>query len=307
MAGNLMTPVKMPDGTTCYSGANCKKHGFLTHLKAKIDNLSTTNENPQPKISNPSRQPHATLQDTNYVRKGLNTPNEESPLLQQLNYEGVTRRNTLTDEENGLLGWYSSLGYEGVNLYNRDGEQGIINYVNSFREGTFHDKKETITKYMEKYVDTTKKLDAILRKSGRRNRNRRILYRSVTIPENSTPQEYAATHYSVGSTVTDNGYASTSVDPDTMLLFNTHKEDRKIVFEILTSKGTAIHHPKRSPIPALNVEREVLLPRQMKYKVINVITARYTSSYPNGRPENENYTEAKAQADYTVVQLEEIQ
>lgn len=140
-----------------------------------------------------------------------------------------------------------------------------------------------------------------------------VLYRSVRVwsptgAEVTSAGErkaWLAEHYPVGKVVTAKTYTSTSADSDFMLAQARRRPSQLVVQEILTSKGLPLDRSADTGnIQAL--EREVLLPRNMKFEVVNTTTAKFEAS--GHAPEGPTWVAGRTPAEkrYTVVQLREV-
>lgn len=335
----MTTGKRMPDGTICWTGPACRKHGhfFTKNIFRKV-RLSTKN-NPTSKQT--ARQAEETLelnqiygQLYNYLmktappvfeneehkpetstRQGLNGTDKTK--INQLNLEALQVRMEITDEEKQTLTHYQS-SYEFVNAYLREGETGI-NKLGYLRRTSPHPTKpdsvseETLEKYVEMAKSRIAGLDSVLKQHARKAKNTQILYRAFFLTTDAgtyhqTPQQYAKENYRIGQIIEEKSYLSTSNDSDYMLKYNPHLYDKQIVFEIKTNKGLVLHNPAETIGSIGAEERETLLPRGMKYKVTNITEATYKTTYSNeatekARKRNSHLEEQKT---FTVIQLEEI-
>lgn len=125
----------------------------------------------------------------------------------------------------------------------------------------------------------------------------KMLYRAIELPysaaETMTPNKYAKSVYSVGDEFQDLGFVSTSADSDFMLKFAAPRYAKRphIVYEILAHKGLPILEAGDQKIPyrtgGLNLqgyEKEVLLERGSRFKVVNIKNVMFQHSYDEDIP-----------------------
>lgn len=331
----------MPDGSICWTGAKCRRHGayFTKNPLKKNTQQRELNKNPETHLDKWEAELRAqankiygtiyenlletgqltyeeeTFQNSRNIRKGLNGENKTK--LNHLDGEAIQVRMELTKEEKDTLSHYQS-SYEFVNAYLRNGREGI-NSLTYLQRTSPHPTKpntvadETLDRYEQMAKDRITALDDTLAQHARRNTNNQILYRAFFLTEEAgtgtqTPQEYVETNYPVGKTIEDKGYMSTTNDSDYMLNYNPQLYEKQIVFEIKTNKGTVLHNPAEYGGSIGAHERETLLPRGMRYKVVNVTQAKYQTTYSEEEIEKARRRNSKTQKQqtFTVVQLEEI-
>ena len=332
---------RMPDGSVCWTGSSCRRHGayFTKNPLKKLAQTKELNKEPQtPKEkfeaeyrnhinkiyshiydnllkTGELKYEEEDFQNSRNIRRGLN--GDDKTKLNQLDGEAIQVRMEMTQEEKDTLSHYQS-SYEFVNAYLRNGREGI-NSLTYLQRSSPHPTKpntvsdETLDRYEEMAKERILKLDDTLTIHSRKNTNNQILYRAFFLTEEAgtshlTPQEYVETHYPIGKTIEDKGYMSTTNDSDYMLNYNPHLYEKQIVFEIKTSKGTVLHNPAESSGSIGASERETLLPRGMKYKVINITKAKYQTTYNDEDIQKAKRRNSKIQKQqmFTVVQLEEI-
>lgn len=284
----------MPDGTTCYSGPTCKKHGFLTELKTIIQNIDDSVN----KKSNYVPQNITDAKPSNRSRiKGDNHLEEKNDIHKQLDEEAKYRDEVLSYEQNQNLRHYvSSYGY--INKFLTHKKEGIIDYLNTtFSSGSYGKDKTQIDRYMVMAQDRVDALDDVFKTYKRPERNVRALYRKVSVNGKHK--------HIVGETFVWKGFMSTSVDPDAVLAFEPeNNKQNHIVYEIFTKEGVPVHKHDSHASSAGHAEREVLLNRGSRFTVKNIREVKFVSSYPNGKPTNHSmYRNAQKSATYTVVQL----
>lgn len=249
--------------------------------------------------------PDSTLPANNRVRYGLNNPETPSQLLSQLDSEGALFYLSLTDDEASAISQYTGHAHEYVNAYHREGPAGVENYVrNRYSPSVVPHNEDTFNQYVSYATSATKNLDSIFAKHERINNNKRVLYRAQHVK--GEVNAWLDKNIKVGETYSDKAYVSTSLDSDYVLVHGGKEPEQTVVFEILTNKGIPIHNPKSSPGNVSYAEREVLLNRESKFKVVNVTTATYKTTWPEGKPKGHSaYKDALPKTRFTVVQLVE--
>lgn len=334
---------KMPDGTICWTGPACKRHGVFFKKTRNLLGKTSYVVKDIPEKNKPKdvdewmqqmlaekhklyteiyerTQNSVTFEDQNFTpanksRKGIN--NENSDGLKQIDSESIQLRMEAEKEDQDVLSHYQS-SYEFVNAYLRSGSEGI-NSLEYLQRTSPHPTKpdtvsdETLDRYVGMANERIEKLDSVLKNYARKNTNAQILHRALFVleennPNKLTPQEFIAENYPVGKVIEEKSYLSTSLDSDYMLAYNPHLADKQVVFEIKTNKGTVLHDPDDYAGSIGALEREVLLPRGMKFKVVNVLEATYESTYGEEQLKivARRKSEFKPKRKFTVVQLEDI-
>lgn len=338
---------RMPDGSLCWSGPTCKRHNVaaikaskkeLAALKVgamfspvKKRELANRNDSFLQEIEKRQRKAYVQvyenlshkipdkiedeqLPNMRSVRRGLNKDDDVRKTI--LDYEGLALRCELTQDDKDSISYYTGSSYQYMNAYLRDGRDGLRNvtYLKGWETSVV--PESTVEKYVEMAEENIKTTDALFDNNSRLFNHKRVLYRSVRFPEKQrngqSLQEYVAETYPVGKVVESKAYESTSADSDLMLAYqsDSHKRNDEVVFEILTNKGVILHDPTSYGTHISHSEREVLLPRGMKYRVVNVGTVTYETTYASGRPEATVFKSMRQsipkKARKLVVQLEEI-
>lgn len=305
--------VKQPDGTYCRKGASCKRHGssvgssqvpsaqdFAAYLTGK-----PVTKTPRKTVT--TQQAHPLFLPSNRVRKGFNE-SDETPELLALDAEAQELWDSLDRKEEGCLQLYQGHGFEKVNTYLRDGTDPLKKEVKklgwSDPEGEYEKRKARLD-------ESIQILDSIL-KRHQSAKEPRLLYRAMMQPKQDgrSAQDWVADTYKVGEIIQEKGFSSTSTDPDYMLAFTSqYKEQNTVIYEIVTAKGATVHNPRWRRLRGMlaSHEREVLLPRDMKYKIVEVSEASYQSTHPNGRPNHDSFKDAPKKRKFTVVKLMEVE
>ena len=213
--------------------------------------------------------------------------------------ESQAFKNKLTKDEEYALSKYMSLSFEYINPILRE-ETG---------EGQFFDNEFNNQNSHERAQELIPKIDSALAKHI--GKKKHLTYRAFTVKGKQNVDEYIASHYKIGDTVSDKAYLSTAADPDYLLLHNEFSHDRMFVFEILGKNGVPVHTINAEEYAASpsNYEREVLYPRNTKFKVVGITQNTYESSYDKyaiNRIKSFFYNFSIKKATYSVVQLMEI-
>lgn len=166
----------------------------------------------------------------------------------------------------------SITAHESDAIYNyTDIEYGIIrDYLNGYYIQTA-DKRPFIIKeeHRKNYQSTIDSMDSALRKAGLAEKHR-TLYRGLSIPEAiANPADWLQEHFPVGGVMSQKSYMSTSLSAQKAGGFaGLYVEDsRRIIIEILSRKGAVLD--QHTSIYG-QAEREVLLPREAKFKVVAI-------------------------------------
>jgi len=219
----------------------------------------------------------------------------------------------LTPAEEGALTNYMMTGYLNTNAYLREGKIGLQKAI-SRNYFTTQPKPEVLTQHVAETLprvrQTIAHLDTAIAKSPAVAQPR-VLYRALRVQEAdgrdttspATMKAYVAEHYPVGGTVTDAAYLSCSADSDYMLSQCRRRPSQVMVLEILTDTGLPTYEAETDNIQAL--EREVLLPRNMRFQVVGTHTAtyKYSGHQPTITHLNGGMLETRR---FTIVQLRAI-
>jgi len=255
--------------------------------------------------------PDSSLLANNRVRRGFNDAEKGSDLLKQLDVEGAAFHASLSEDEKMSIRTYCGHSYGNINAYNRAGREGVKHYLETNYDQAFSPLlEETIDTYVGYAERDIGHLDRIFDRYKRPNSNNRVLHRVVNIPKeertNYDAKTYVDAKYKIGDTITEPSYMSTTADSDYVLSFGGHEPQNVIVYEILTNKGIPIHDPSTFKGSVEQAEREVLLNRGSKFKIVNITEANYKSTYPEGKPTGHSaYHYAIPQHRYTVIQMVE--
>lgn len=335
----------MPDGTLCWSGPNCKRHSIAATkaekqqlLALKVGSLISSDKrdklkretNPMMKeIENRLQKAYLKVYESltsqipeiiddeqlpnmRSVRRGLNGDGNLQKTI--LDYEGLAFRCDLTEDDKKTIGYYIGSSHQYLNAYLRDGRDGLRNVTYLKGWDTSVVPEETVEQYVALAEENIQHTDRLFATNSRLFNHKRVLYRSVLFLNNKrngeTLEQYVAKTYPVGATVESKAYESTSADSDLMLAYQPSPKDLadEVVFEILTNKGLVLHDPASNGTHISHSEREVLLPRGMKYRVVNSGMVTFETTYPTGRPQASTFRnqEIPKKTRKLVVQLEEI-
>lgn len=253
--------------------------------------------------------PDSTFAPFSRVRRGVNAPGQVNQLLSQLDNEARELQASLSKDDRFILNIYGGIGSTHMNEYLRDGEAGIRRYVSRHDAPGMPVDEEKIEAYLELAQKNSAKLDATFAAHPRTETNARVLHRSIKLPEGISAEVFISANYPVGGEVIERSYLSTSLDSDNVLLHTAGKEERSIVFEIMSDEGLPLHRTgefggKGSPG---TFEREVLLNSKLKFKVLAHGEATYATTHENVRPDSHSrHRGAKKRQRYRVVQLQQI-
>jgi hypothetical protein len=299
----------MPDGTICRKGPGCRLHDpAVKH--AVSDDISKQLDKARKAASDKDKQ--LPFPEGN-KRTGLNTSNPDwadDLYNQSFKLEEEIKYDYLTS-----IGWYRSGGARQINSLLRGGREGHAKAV-------LH---ERVGKATEEFIDssykTTKRhieeMDQSL-KHAKTFKEPLLVYRASLvgeeIPKGVSVLQYAKDKYTVGSEFVEKNYSSTSADPDCMTLFGRKRAKAKgkhIVFEIVAKKGLPVlpERPKSDPHPSKarqgdiqSYEKEVILDRGSKFRVVGVKNVVFKSSHGDNR-----YSwDTPDQVTFPVVQVEQI-
>ena len=215
--------------------------------------------------------------------------------------------------------YYTRSGYEIINAYLREGEQGFntqyAKYANLDPNRT-HD----YTKPLQEVKQDIQIMDEWFNRYQQKFDKPVLTYRAIDLTnklgDKETLYDYAKRTYTPGLEINDKAYVSTSIDPAFMTFFKkpNKKTQKHVVFEILTHTGlpmfnnnylnndTAHEIGRYSSLQ--DFEREILLNRDTKFMVVGVKNVSFTHNYPQvATIGNHNLRGIPQTASYPVVQL----
>lgn len=248
---------------------------------------------------------HPLFASAGIMRMGINDGSEKSQVvLDELHREGLAWRANLTEEEEEQVERYRQTGYLTVNSYLRGkGEEGMDDVAKNYIEH----------------------LDTAIAKAPKAPAER-ILYRSIYVPDDlkveGTPKKeqlrsYLDATFIPGETVEFPEYLSTTVDSD--LIVRSDQKKRKkgfhAVLEIVSKSGAVLHkEARKGSYGVQDDEKEILLPRGMKFRVQNIYrSVTFESTYKNGVDNSDwgyGFTESsgeKIRSRVPVIQLVEVE
>ncbi len=244
---------------------------------------------------------HPAFPDQNLIRVGMNNPIKDD-VLKAFEKQSKLFKETLTKDEDYSLGKYMSLSYEYINPILRgtiDDEKNNQFFENNFnRQNSIERAKEMIPH-----------IDSALAKY--KTKKQHLTYRAFTVKKGENVDEYIANNFKIGKVLEDKAYFSTTADSDYLLLHNEFSQDRMFVFEILGKNGvpvSSVNSSEHSDSPS-NYEREVLYPRNSKFKVVGITKNTYASSYDKYKinmMKSFFYNFTVKKETYSVIQLMEI-
>lgn len=298
--------LKMPDGTVCHTGPNCKRHGNKNMtLLAQVNNQIEQAKQKVPNFTNMNE-----LFPKFKTRKGLNTSNPG--WAEEFYQETVILKQNLTSFNHDTITKYRGMSFKYVNAFLRDGVEGL----KTAEDGVFFNgKSKEITRIQNfiKNMDDCFKYEKTWVKP-------RLVYRAVSLENehltDQTVTEFVKSKHPIGSVIEDKAYMSVSADPDFMVYYGSKARKHHkpyVVYEILSKKGLPIA-AKPTGDSLQNYEREILINRDTKFKVVNIqdsITFIHTHDKTRrddwGHINISRYVmNLPAKANFTVIQLEQI-
>jgi hypothetical protein len=222
---------------------------------------------------------HPLFNPAGFTRRGLNGEDSDSiETLAELQREGQAWRDKLTEDESDEVYDYQATGYLVVNAHLRG------------------DGQEEWNSRAARYI---KHLDSAIAKAPKAPKER-ILYRSIFIPkavanqplpEGTTKKNrrdaWIDSQFEPGAIVEFPEYLSTSVDSDLVVRTDKTKTRHKgnhAVLEIISKSGAVLHQDsRRASYGVQDDEKEILLPRNMKFRVVKVFReVEFESTYKHG-------------------------
>jgi hypothetical protein len=313
---NSSKGILQADGTLCRKGSACQRHGMTKKLTSSSSSMSPAEQIlkqiKEVKKVQKATPVHPLFPVGNVIRKGLNNPSDTAT-LDALDIEANNFRAELSNDEYDAIAKYSMTAYDYVNSYLREGNAGLVKYLKHSEriENPSQGAIDEHIRYAEKIIPH---LDSAFAKEDSVVKEERLLYKAfrVKTPNGSKTTSaditnYVEENYPIGKTITSKAYVSTSVDADYMLAFSRRQPEEVIVHEIVSKKGIPLHESDWRRGDRLNdAEREILLARGTKFKVVGIKKATFESTYPGGRPTFSPYfITAPKKKRYTVIQMVE--
>lgn len=305
--------IKQPDGTFCRKGANCKRHGLKATISRQILDIDKNAKKQQ--LNNLHKNVSSLLPKNNQVRKGLNNPSQKNE-LEKLHTDTETFLSSLDKNTRNALHLYKLSAFRNVNNYLIGGSKYITEfYRKNYSEEIDENDLETYVTRAQKMVP---KIDEafVSYNSMVKQREPRLLYRSFRVPPSqkgtkttrSDINSFVKQTYKIGDVITNKSYTSTSVDSDFPLVDCQRKPEQIIVHEIVSSKGIPLFKRFTQNDKSIqNAEKEILLPRNTSFRVVNIVEAEYESSYSENEilPFN-TFGDVPRSKTFTVIQMVEV-
>jgi hypothetical protein len=278
--------VRQADGTICRKGPTCKRHGLAATIHRQLQEA----QNKVPSKSEPEKVSafvHPLLKDGNHVRKGLNSE-ENAHLVEKLHQDTDDLLSSLDVPTRNNLFRYAHDAFRYVNNYLIGGKQYIADvYLRRKKTKLADDFLESQVSAAQRHIPV---IDSVFKQyeATHPNQEERVLYRSFRVlpPEGKKKtgpkdvDDFVQQTYKVGDTITNKAYTSTSMDSDFMLVDAANKPEEIIVHEIVSKKGIPLFKRYSSNNKSIqNAEKEILLPRESTFRVVNVTKATFKSSY----------------------------
>jgi hypothetical protein len=270
--------IKQADGTLCYAKNpdTCKNHGSQSpfdlfeaamakkdiggRLNAQV--MYTKHMHTQLAAQFQRNKPAAT-----HVISGFRDYSPESvEALKKFNEEYKQVSVNWSDEQKTAIKDYTGLSYKNVNEFLRNKEEWLEQAKPQYKD-----------KMVEHVNEVIEQLDSVMDQSS--NLHSRTVYRNVsqnTTKAFTSSEEFAQNNgWIEGSEVEFPSYLSTSYDPHYMAhqLTQDKSEHTDVVFVMETKKGVPVDVTAldtKSHTYVQDAEREILLPRNMRFKVSKV-------------------------------------
>lgn len=277
----MATPITLPDGTKCYSGPTCKKHGSKTPNINSADELSNKLDTIAP-LENDER-----FQPIHHRRIAVNLHEER---YKQHMADAQEFANLLTPEELDAVKKYTGHWYKDVLAYTYGLERPhgyLMKYSDSedFKlmygrgrtqdDNEWREQVETIIGHMETAV---KKWDKVLEEP-------RVIYRAAVVHGEASHYQsrigvseeqldsFIEKSFPIGKPFYRKTMTSATLDPvvavNEFLPEGTSRNGSGIIMEYYTRKGIPISK-EAGTSSAMKEELEILLPPKTEYKVVKV-------------------------------------
>jgi hypothetical protein len=307
---------RMPDGTICRTGPGCKRHGGATTVTLQND-IGKRLETARKAVKERDKSlpfPEGTK------RVGLNKTDPDWAL--DLHNQSQEIDDSLDVSSANGLGWYRMGGYIATNAFLRGGKEAHDKAVlKDMGSSSSSVSEEYLKSSYERTVRHVEQVDQVFKDHQKTFDTPMPVYRAIRveeeIPEGVSTLQYIKDKYKPGSEVVENSYVSTSADSDYMAFFGRKRVKAKgthIVYEIIAKKGLPIFQRGYGATPSRpsdgdiqSFEREILLERGSKFRVVGVKNASFEHSYSQENQGLGSYVrDCPKKVTFPVVQLEQI-
>lgn len=300
----------------CHTGSTCRLHGSHNALNTVAQQIATVKKQQKETLT----QKQNLFPQGNLRRKENLTQDEFKELYD------ISRQIEDHAENNNYYLYDSIRKYVGTsyiyyNPYLREGVEGLRKALMKEQRGR-EVKENTLNSYVDMCEEAKNEMDECFQTYEQTFKEPKLLYRAINITDDKNPDEtplaYVKRTYQPGAIIEDSAYVSTTNDPDYMTFFKRRPRSGKpkkhnIVFEIVATKGLPVfeksyskenpHHIQKSSIQSY--EREVLLNRNTKFRVVGVKNVTFEHSYNKGYGLG-FFSDVPDKATFPVVQLEQI-
>jgi len=197
---------------------------------------------------------------------------EQQALTRQLCAERRQWEENMTEDEESALHGYTITAYD---LFNRTLRRtGLKEFYAKYPHMKDRDNGSERTN-QERTKRSAHVMDSAFKKTPPVEEPRK-LYRYFRVPAGVTPVEYMERYFATGEGFKDHAFMSTSADPEFIMAHlrnkNGGKQNKKyVVMEILTKQGGSLQDSEETQVGHLqSMEKEVLLPRNMRFRVVGV-------------------------------------
>lgn len=293
------TAVRMPDGTVCRKGVNCRRHG-IKHLLNQVSSVSSHKNN---KTSATSVLGVSSGQQTGFLddktpRKysGDKITYYERAKPTREYFRGLPpEKKHLTDS----MAHYMMSGHDYINGYLRGG-RSYKDYLNEREaKNSLYFGRAREQEYIDNAERHVKIIDSVLEQLPSEPENS-VVYRSVP--------SHVAESMKVGDTLHDEAYMSTSEDPQLMLLNEeqslAQNQGSITVFEIMTSRNKFVGGVRSNSLAGL--EKEHLLPRGTTLKAVAIKTVTYEAHEAKFDHVSNGYENSIRKKKMKVIQLVDV-
>lgn len=309
---NRFPPIVLSDGSKCYSGPDCRRHGGQSS-SAPVSLL----ESIEAKLG-VARREAGSVFPTGRTRVGLNGSDPEWALGFYELAEGV--KETIPKDVYNAVRTYQMTSAGDMNRLLRGGVDAIRNrlayvYGDKLTDENVADEVEHLERYtarMDEVFEHEVVFDEPL-----------IVYRAASFTHGGTGSvlENVKEHFKPGDEFVEDAFVSTSLDSDYMSFYGRSRVKKKgpqVVFEVVARRGLPLTPLRvtRPGAPLTSVptpgsiqsfEREVLLNRGSKFRVVGVKNVTFEHSYPKELLANSMHTGGlPKKATFPVVQVEQV-
>lgn len=206
----------------------------------------------------------------------------------------------ITPEQKAALWSYSEMESSNTNkyLYSSDFKNAVDNELDSIHHRDDLTDKNYLNYKKQLKKEITDRIEIIDEAMKLCLPTPTLLYHGfdIEIPQGKDPFTHIESIHAIGSLYSRPSYISATTNPSVAAAFTTDRKGTPVIYEILTTQGAPLRE-----LSALSTEDEVLLPRDKKFRVVQV--TKKVSFDDVGLGEDDTISSLNSQSSIIVIQL----